>query len=60
MLDALPDEVKAGFGAVAQSLASRRLGKPSEIAEAIVFLASDAASFVYGATFNVDGGFTTV
>jgi 3-oxoacyl-[acyl-carrier protein] reductase len=60
MLDALPDEVKGGFGAVAESLAARRLGTPPEIAEAVVFLASDEASFVYGATLSVDGGFTTV
>jgi len=36
------------------------LGKPSEVAEAIVFAVSDAASFIYGATISVDGGFTTV
>lgn len=35
-----------------------RLGKPSEIARSIVFLASDDASFVTGANLSVDGGFT--
>jgi NAD(P)-dependent dehydrogenase (short-subunit alcohol dehydrogenase family) len=34
-----------------------RLGEPREVAEAAVFLASDEASFVTGATLNVDGGF---
>ena len=34
-----------------------RLGTPREIAEAIAFLASDAASFVTGATLNASGGF---
>src|SRR3982751_2224868 len=33
-----------------------RIGAPEEIARAIVFLASPAASFVYGATFDVNGG----
>ncbi len=34
-----------------------RLGKPDEIAEAVVWLCSDAASFVTGHAFPVDGGF---
>lgn len=33
-----------------------RLGKPEEVAQVIVFLASDDASFVTGATYVVDGG----
>jgi len=35
-----------------------RLGVPSEVANAVLFLASDQASFITGAAFSVDGGYT--
>lgn len=36
----------------------RRLGRPEDIAETVAFLCSDAATFLTGSTFQVDGGQT--
>lgn len=35
-----------------------RLGEPQDVADAVVFLASDAASFITGHVLTVDGGLT--
>jgi 3-oxoacyl-[acyl-carrier protein] reductase len=47
-----PDETRR----VAEAIPLRRLGEPAEIADAVVFLASDAAAFINGATLDVNGG----
>jgi len=38
--------------------AIKRIGKPEEVAGAVVYLASDDASFVTGTILTVDGGFS--
>jgi NAD(P)-dependent dehydrogenase (short-subunit alcohol dehydrogenase family) len=38
--------------------ALHRIGKPREVADAVVFLASDAASMITGHTLMIDGGWT--
>ena len=45
-LNSLKDETPLG-----------RLGKPEEVAELVLFLASDAASFITGQIIGIDGGF---
>jgi NAD(P)-dependent dehydrogenase (short-subunit alcohol dehydrogenase family) len=42
--------------ALASTVVMGRLGRPQEIAKAVVFLASDDASFITGAELFVDGG----
>jgi NAD(P)-dependent dehydrogenase (short-subunit alcohol dehydrogenase family) len=42
------------------AMAQGRIGKPMEVAQAALFLASDEASFVNGTHLFVDNGFTAV
>ena len=45
-----------GFARVANMLPLKRMADPSDIADACVYLASDMAAYVSGATLEVDGG----
>ena len=51
---------KARRELISSSVPLGRMGKPEEIAKAVVFLASDEASFVTASEFFVDGGFAQV
>ncbi|MEU1185124.1 SDR family oxidoreductase [Streptomyces sp. NPDC005820] len=58
----VPEEVQAMIAgdprvaAVTDALPARRFGLPREIAEAVAYLASDAAGFAHGAFLSIDGG----
>jgi 3-oxoacyl-[acyl-carrier protein] reductase len=54
--DQTSDLDEAGRTRYSGLAALNRLGGPEEIAAAVLFLASDRASFVSGVTLNVDGG----
>ena len=43
-----------------QMVPFRRMGRPEEIGEMVLFLCSDRASFVSGACYNVDGGYMAI
>ena len=48
-----PDEIKASW---AQDVPLGRTAQPSEIADAVVYLSSERASYITGQTLIVDGG----
>jgi 3-oxoacyl-[acyl-carrier protein] reductase len=42
---------------IVEAIPMKRLGQPKEVAEAVVFLASDGASFITGQILDVNGGY---
>jgi 3-oxoacyl-[acyl-carrier protein] reductase len=57
MTDALNDGQKE---AITKSIPAARLGQPDDIAAAVVYLASDQASYVTGQTLHVNGGMAMI
>ncbi|NWF35023.1 3-oxoacyl-ACP reductase FabG [Stenotrophomonas sp. SAM-B] len=53
MTKSLPEEQRAGL---VKSIALERLGEPSDIANAVAFLAGPSASYITGETLHVNGG----
>lgn len=53
MTDVLDDQVKK---AMLERIPLRRFGKPEDIADAVVFLASEHAGYITGSTLHVNGG----
>lgn len=57
MTDALTDDQKA---AINTQIPAARMGSPEEIAAAVLYLASNEAAYVTGATLHVNGGMAMV
>lgn len=57
MTDAMSDEAKETMSA---QIPMGRLGQPQEIADCVVFLASNQAGYITGQTIHVNGGLYTV
>ena len=47
---------EAGQRALVDGLALKRLGSPEDIANGVLFFASDLAGWVTGQTISIDGG----
>lgn len=56
MLTSVPDKVKEKFRS---SIPFGRMGTPAEVAEVVLFLASERSSYVTGNCIEVSGGFAT-
>jgi len=54
------DTMQRRGAAIISQTPMRRMGQPSEIAEMVVWLCSERASFATGAAYNVDGGWMAV
>ena len=53
----MPEEQLTGFAEALQNrVPLKRFGKPEDVANLVAFLASDAASYITGGEYNIDGG----
>ncbi len=57
LIEALPATERSRY---LEQIPLKRFGAPEEVADAIVFLASERARYITGATLTVDGGLTMI
>ena len=51
------EQVDAVRSMLSQVVPMKRMGEPQEVARAVLFLASEEASFINGTDLHVDGGY---
>jgi 2-hydroxycyclohexanecarboxyl-CoA dehydrogenase len=58
LLEQVRDYDEKLHASLARAIPLRRLGRPEDVAAAVIFLASDAAAYITGQTLSVSGGLT--
>ncbi|MDZ4876750.1 MAG: 2,5-dichloro-2,5-cyclohexadiene-1,4-diol dehydrogenase [Chroococcidiopsis cubana SAG 39.79] len=58
MIDRIVADIRSTADNLASTVPMRRIGQVDEVAQAIVFLCSDAASYITGQPLAIDGGYT--
>lgn len=55
-----PEEIEGVIQSIIPTIPFKRFGEPSEIADAVLFLASQKASYIHGTELTVDAGISVI
>jgi len=55
-----PIQIEGAIQDIIPTIPFKRLGKPAEIANAVLFLASQDASYIHGTELKVDAGISII
>jgi len=55
-----PEEIEEAIQSIIPTIPFKRFGEPSEIADAVLFLASQKASYIHGTELTVDAGISVI
>jgi 2-hydroxycyclohexanecarboxyl-CoA dehydrogenase len=58
LLKQISDRSQSMYDALAKAVPMKRIGRPDDVAPAVVFFASDGAAYITGQTLSVSGGLT--
>ena len=55
-----PEQIEGAIQSIVPTIPFKRFGEPSEIANAVLFLASQEASYIHGTELTVDAGISVI